>query len=151
MVTIPAGTDNGTRLTLRGKGDAGENGGVAGDLILFITVRPDKYFVRDGNDIYLQVPISITQACLGASIQVPTIDGNDVIVDIPSGCQSGKILRLKKKGAPIFQRENERGDMYLKIVVEIPKRLSIKEKKIMQSLQDEMQPTEKPEPQKFEE
>ncbi len=151
MVTIPAGTDNGTRLTLRGKGDAGENGGVAGDLILFITVRPDKYFVRDGNDIYLQVPISITQACLGASIQVPTIDGNDVIVDIPSGCQSGKILRLKKKGAPIFQRDNERGDMYLKIVVEIPKRLSIKEKKIMQSLQDEMQPTEKPEPQKFEE
>lgn len=150
MVTIPAGTDNGTRLTLRGKGDAGENGGPAGDLILYISVRPDKYFVRDGNDIYLQVPISITQAALGASIQVPTVDGSDVIVDIPDGTQNGKILRLKKKGAPRFQRENERGDMYLKIVVEVPKRLTMKEKKILKELHEEMKPTQKPEPQKLE-
>ncbi len=149
VVTIPAGTDNGTRLTLRGKGDAGENGGPSGDLILYISVKPDKYFLRDGNDIYLQIPISITQAALGASIQVPTVDGSDVIVDIPSGTQNGKMLRLKKKGAPVFQRETERGDMYLKIVVEIPKRLSMKEKKLMQNLHDEMNPTQKPEPQRF--
>lgn len=149
MVTIPAGTDNGTRLTLRGKGDAGENGGPAGDLILFVSVKPDKYFVRDGNDIYLQIPISITQAVLGASIQVTTVDGTDVIVDIPAGTQSGKMLRLKKKGAPIFQ-SSDRGDMYLRIVVEIPKRLSLKERKLMKELNDEMKPSQKPEPQRIE-
>lgn len=150
VVSIPAGTDNGTRLTLRGKGDAGENGGPAGDLILYISVKQDKYFLRDGNDIYLQVPISITQASLGASIQVPTVDGTDVIVDIPAGTQSGKMLRLKKKGAPVFQRENERGDMYLKVVVEVPKKLSLKAKRLMKELNDEMAPTQRPEPQKFE-
>lgn len=149
MVTIPAGTDNGTRLTLRGKGDAGENGGPAGDLILYISVRQDKYFLRDGNDIYIQIPISITQAALGAKIQVPTVDGSDVIVDIPSGTQNGKMLRLKKKGAPIFQRDNDRGDMYIRVIVDVPKHLSIKEKKIMKDLHDEMNPTERPEPQKF--
>lgn len=150
-VTIPAGSDNGTGLTLRGMGDAGENGGPAGDLVLYISVRPDKYFRRDGDDVYLQVPISVTQAALGASIQVPTVDGSDVIVDIPAGTQNGKILRLKKKGAPAFRRENDRGDMFLKIVVEIPKRLSMKEKKIMKELHDEMNPTQRPEPMRFDE
>lgn len=150
VVTIPPGSDNGTRLTLRGKGDAGENGGPEGDLILFINVKPDKYFVRDGEDVYLQIPISFTQAALGASIQVPTIDGTNVVVDIPSGTQTGKMLRLKGKGVPVFRGNGNRGDMYLRIVVETPKHLSFKEKKIMQELHDAMKPTEKPNPIKFE-
>ncbi len=147
-VTIPPGSDDGTRLTLRGKGDAGANGGANGDLILVINVRPDKYFVRDGNDVYLQVPISFVQAALGDSIQVPTIDGTDVLVDIPEGTQSGKLLRLKGKGVPSIHG-GQRGDMYLKINVEIPKRLSIKEKKIMKDLYDVMSPTKNPKPTQF--
>ncbi len=148
-VTIPAGSDDGTRLALRGKGDAGANGGPNGDLILVINVRRDKYFVREGNDVYLQVPISFVQAALGDSIQVPTIDGTDVMVDIPEGTQSGKLLRLKGKGIP-SSRGGQRGDMYLKIDVEIPRRLGLKEKKIMKELYDTMAPTKTPKPTPFE-
>lgn len=147
-VTIPAGSDDGTRLTLRGKGDAGSNGGPNGDLILVVNVRPDKYFVRDGNDVYLQVPISFVQAALGDSIQIPTIDGTDVMVDIPEGTQNGKLLRLKGKGVPSL-RGGSRGDMYLKVVVETPKRLGIKEKKIMKELYDTLSPTKNPKPMAF--
>lgn len=149
-VSIPAGSDNGTRLTLRGKGDAGANGGPNGDLILVVNVRPDKYFVRDNNDVYLQIPISFVQASLGDSIQVPTLDGTDVVVDIPEGTQSGKLLRLRGKGIPSL-RGGARGDMYLKIVVETPKRLGIKEKKIMKELYEAMNPTKAPKPVAFEE
>lgn len=150
VVTIPAGVDNGSRLTLRGKGDAGENGGPEGDLILFINVKDDKYFVRHGEDVYLQIPISFTQACLGASIQVPTIDGQDVKVDIPSGIQSGKMLRLKGKGVPVL-RSSDRGDMYLRIVVETPKRLSLKAKRLMKELAEEMKDSDHPTPVEFDE
>ncbi len=148
MVTIPAGIDNGARLTLRGKGDEGTNGGPAGDLVLFISVRPDKYFVREGQDVYLQIPISIAQATLGASILVPTIEGNDVSVEIPAGIQSGTMLRLKGKGIPVLQGRGT-GDMYLRVVVEIPKRLSLKAKGLMKDLASELKETTKPEPMEF--
>ena len=148
-VTIPAGSDDGTRLALRGKGDAGPNGGPNGDLILVINVRRDKYFLRRGDDVYLQVPISFVQAALGDSIQVPTIDGTNVLVDIPEGTTPGKLLRLKGKGIP-SPRGGQRGDMYLKLDVEIPKRLSIKEKKIMKELYATMSPTKAPKPTPFE-
>ena len=147
-VTIPAGSDDGTRLTLRGKGDAGANGGPNGDLILVIRVRPDKYFVRDGNDVYLQVPISYVQAAIGDTIQVPTIDGTDVMVDIPEGTQSGKMFRLRGKGVPVL-RGSARGDMYLKVIVETPKRMGIKEKKLMKELFDTVNPTKAPKPVPF--
>lgn len=149
IVTIPAGTDNGTRLTARGKGDTGANGGPAGDLVIFISVKEDRYFERDGNDIYLQIPISITQASLGAQIQVPTVDGTDVLVTVPAGTQNGKVLRLKGKGAPVFRSTTMRGDMYLRLVVSIPKRLGLKEKKLMQQLADEMKSTDKPTPMEY--
>lgn len=148
-VTIPPGTNNGTRLTLRGKGDAGENGGPEGDLILTISVRPDKYFVREGNDVYLQVPVQMTQAALGSSINVPTIDGTMVKVDIPIGTQSGRMLRLKGKGVPEFKGTN-RGDMYLKIVIETPRHLSSKAKSLMEELNEEFKPSVTPTPVKFE-
>ena len=147
-VNIPAGSDDGTRLTLRGKGDAGANGGPNGDLVLCVSVRPDKYFVRNGNDVYLQIPISFVQAALGDTIKVPTIDGTDVMVDIPEGTQSGKLLRLRGKGVPSLHG-GQRGDMYLKVDVEIPKRLSLKEKKLMKELYDTMAPTKSPKPTVF--
>ena len=147
-VNIPAGSDDGTRLTLRGKGDAGANGGPNGDLQLVVNVRSDRYFVRDGSDLYLQVPISFVQAALGDTIQVTTLDDKEIKVDIPEGTQSGKLLRLKGMGVPSL-RTGTRGDMYLKIVVEIPKRLGLKERKIMKDLYDTMAPTKTPKPVAF--
>ena len=147
-VNIPAGSDDGTRLTLRGKGDAGANGGPNGDLQLVVNVRPDRYFFRDGSDLYLQIPISFVQAALGDTIQVTTLDDKEIKVDIPEGTQSGKLLRLKGMGVPSL-RTGTRGDMYLKIVVEIPKRLGLKEKKIMKDLYDTMAPTKTPKPMTF--
>lgn len=152
MVTIPAGVETGSRLTLRGKGDAGENGGPDGDLYIFITVREDKYFVRDGQDVYLQIPISFTQAVLGADIYVPTIDGTEIKVAIPAGTESGKILRLKGKGFP-FINSSQRGNMYLKIVVDVPRRLSLKARRIVKDLAEELAEelgeTDKPTPMEY--
>lgn len=147
-VTIPAGVQTGSRLTLRGKGDAGDNGGPDGDLYIFITVREDRYFVRNDQDVYLQIPISITQAVLGCDIYVPTIDGTDVKVSIPAGTSSGKILRLKGKGFP-YINSSQRGNMYLKIEVDIPKRLSLKAKKLIKDLDEELAPTERPTPMEY--
>ena len=150
MVTIPAGVDNGSRLTLRGKGDAGTNGGADGDLILFISVRPDKYFVREGSDVYLQIPVAVTQAALGASVLVPTVDGVNIKVDIPAGIQSGTMLRVKGRGIP-SPRGNQRGDMYLRILVETPRRLSMKAKELMKELAGELKETTSPTPMEFQE
>lgn len=148
MVTIPAGIDDGARLSLRGKGDAGLNGGEDGDLVLFITVRPDKYFVREGNDVYIQMPVSMTQAALGASIFVPTVDGADIKVDIPQGVQSGTMLRVKGKGVPVL-RSTQRGDMYIRVMVETPRRLSLKARKLMKELAEEIKETDRPTPMEF--
>ena len=150
MVNIPAGVDNGSRLTLRGKGDAGENGGPEGDLVIFITVRDDKYFVRNEQDVYLQVPISFAQAALGCDIFVPTIDGTDVKVSVPAGTQSGKILRLKGKGFS-YINSSSRGNMYLKIVVDIPKHLSLRARKLVKELQAELSDSDHPSPMEYEE
>ncbi|HIV98471.1 MAG TPA: molecular chaperone DnaJ [Candidatus Ornithospirochaeta avicola] len=149
MVNIPAGVQSGSRLTVRGKGDAGENGGMDGDVVIFITVREDKYFVRDGQDVYLQVPISFAQAALGADIFVRTIDGSEVKVSVPSGTESGKILRLKGKGFPVVN-SSSRGNMYLKLQVEIPRHISLKARKLIKELQQEMGDTDRPEPMTFE-
>ena len=150
MVNIPAGVDNGARLTLRGKGDAGRNGGEDGDLILFITVRPDKYFVREGNDVYIQIPVAITQAALGASILVPTVDGTSIKVDIPAGIQSGTMLRVKGKGIPSL-RGSSRGDMYIRVMVETPRRMSFKAKGLMKELAAELKASDSPTPMEFQE
>ena len=84
-VSIPPGADDGTRISLRGMGDAGRNGGPAGDLYVYINVRPHKYFVRHGYDLYIQIPISITQASLGAEIKVPLLEGKNVKIVVPAG------------------------------------------------------------------
>ena len=134
----------------RGKGDAGTNGGADGDLILFISVRPDKYFVREGSDVYLQIPVAVTQAALGASVLVPTVDGVNIKVDIPAGIQSGTMLRVKGRGIP-SPRGNQRGDMYLRVLVETPRRLSMKAKELMKELAGELKETTSPTPMEFQE
>ena len=148
MVTIQPGVDNGTQLCLRGKGDAGRDGGPSGDLIINISVRPDRYFRRDGSDIYIQIPISIAQASLGATVNVPTVDGVNTPVSVNPGTQSGEMLRLRGKGVPSM-RTGKRGDMYVRFIVDIPKRLSLKARSLMKDLAAELRETDTPEPMEF--
>jgi len=149
-VTIPAGVDTGSRVVLRGMGDAGPNGGPAGDLYVYINVKPHKYFVRQDYDLYCQIPISITQASLGAEIQVPTIDGQSIKVSIPSGIQHGKMLRVRERGVTKLNSA-DRGDMYIKLMVQVPKRLGMKAKKLMQELSDALGEETSPNPVPFDE
>ena len=121
-VSIPMGIDDDQSFALRGMGDAGANGGPAGDVIVMVTVRPSEVFQRDGYDVYVIVPITYSQAVLGDSITVPSIDGK-VEVTVPEGTQSGTTFRLRGKGIQYLNGRG-RGDMYVRCEVEIPKKLS---------------------------
>lgn len=138
-VKIPAGIDNGQQVSVRGEGDAGTNGGAAGDLILNVRVRSHKLFIRQGYDILCDYPISFVQATLGAEVQVPTIDGK-VSYSIPEGTQSGTVFRLKGKGVQRIN-SNQRGDQYVTIKVEIPKGLSESQKDILRQFDENVDPS----------
>jgi molecular chaperone DnaJ len=146
-VTIPAGVDTGNRISISGMGDAGPNGGPSGDLFVYVNVRPHAYFERSGNDLYCQIPISYTQAALGADIEVMTIDDVRVKVAIPAGTQHGKMLRLRNRGVPKLRSSlDQRGDQYIKIVVETPRKLNREAKKLMQQLSEVLGENSRPEP-----
>ena len=121
-VSIPMGIDDDQSFALRGMGDAGANGGPAGDVIVMVTVRPSEVFQRDGYDVWVTVPITYSQAVLGDEIQVPSIDGK-VEYTVPEGTQSGTTFRLRGKGIQYLNGRG-RGDMYVKCEVEIPKKLN---------------------------
>src|SRR5215471_10662912 len=129
-VRIPPGVDNGSRLKLRGEGEAGYGGGQAGDLYVVIHVREHAMFARQDNDVIVEVPVSFPQAALGAEIEVPTLDGK-VKFKIPSGTQSGKVFRLKSKGFTDLHGYG-RGDELVKIVVETPRRLSTRQRELLE-------------------
>jgi len=131
-VTIPAGIDNGKRLTVAGQGDAGPNGGRPGDLYVFVHVKPHEFFERDGYDLYCAVPISIIKAALGGEITVPTIDGKKVKVTVSPGSQHGKMLRLREEGVPGANGGSKRGDMYIKLMIHVPQKLSRKGKELLE-------------------
>lgn len=131
-VKIPAGIPDGVNLRYQGKGNSGEKGGAYGDLFLVINVEDHSVLERRGNDIYMDKHISVTDAVLGAEIEVPTVHGS-VIMKVPAGTQSEKILRLKEKGGPKF-REKGNGDQYVRLIVDIPTKLSKEEQKIWQDL-----------------
>jgi len=116
---------------LSGKGDAGYRGGSNGDLYVFITIEKHKIFQRSEENLYYKLPISMTDAALGAEINVPTIDGGKAKVKIPEGTQSGKQFRLKGKGMPIL-RENDFGDLYLETNVIIPESLSKEQRNLLE-------------------
>jgi molecular chaperone DnaJ len=137
-IQIPKGVDDGTQIRLSGKGDAGYRGGSNGDLYVFITVEKHKIFQRSEENLYYKLPISMTDATLGAEIDVPTIDGGKSKVKIPAGTQSGKQFRLKAKGMPII-RSDDYGDLYLETNVIIPESLSKEQKDLLEkfkSLED---------------
>jgi molecular chaperone DnaJ len=133
-ISIPAGIEDGKRLSVSGQGDAGINGSQDGDLYVFLRVQPHESFEREGRDIYCAVPISITQAALGADIVVPTLDEKTVRVTIPSGTQNGRILRLRGEGIPELHNPGKRGDMYIKIVVRVPTKITPKAKELLKEL-----------------
>ena len=121
-VNIPGGIDDGQSIALRGQGSAGVNGGPAGDVVIVVTVRPDALFERDGFDVYVTVPITYSQAVLGAQVIVPTVDGK-VEYTVPEGTQAGATFRLRGKGIRYLNGKG-RGDQYVKVSVEVPKKLT---------------------------
>jgi molecular chaperone DnaJ len=129
-VRIPAGVDTGSRLKLRGEGEAGYNNGPAGDLYVIVHVREHPLFSRDGTNIVCDVPIGITQAALGAEIDVPTPHGK-VKMKIPAGTQSGNVFRLKGKGVPDL-RGYGHGDALVRVVVETPRKLTAKQRELLE-------------------
>ena len=126
-IDIPAGVDNESVIPIRGQGEPGTNGGPDGDLYIVITVKPHKIFKRKGDDLYLEMPISFDQAALGAELIVPTLDGK-VSYKIPAGTQPGTVFRLKEKGVKKLRRE-AKGDLYVKVNLEVPTKLNNKQKK----------------------
>jgi len=133
-VTIPAGVEDGTRIRLSGEGEAGTRGGPAGDLYVFLSVRPHALFEREGADVHCRVPISMIQAALGSGIEVPTLDGKMARINIPAGAQNGHQFRLRGKGMPIV-RSGQRGDMYIEIAVETPVNLTSKQKELLKEFE----------------
>ena len=129
-VKIPKGVDDGTRIRLAGKGEAGSRGGSNGDLYLFVSVETHNIFKRSEENLFYELPISIADAALGTTVEVPSIDGGKTKIKIPSGTQAGKQLRLRGKGMPILRR-NISGDLYIRIITEVPTSLSKKQKELL--------------------
>ncbi|MHA1565014.1 MAG: molecular chaperone DnaJ [Alphaproteobacteria bacterium] len=129
-VNIPAGVEDGTRIRLSGEGEAGLRGGPAGDLYIFLTCKPHSVFRRDGANLQLRVPLSMTTAALGGTIEVPTIDGGRARVSVPAGTQSGHQFRLKGKGMSVL-RSASHGDMYIQIQIETPVNLSKRQQELL--------------------
>jgi len=133
-VRIPPGLASGARMRVPGKGNSGTMGAPAGDLYLRVEVRPHPFFERRGNDLYTNVPVTVSEATLGAKIEVPTIDGRS-LVRIPPATNSGSTLRLREKGIP-SARGSARGDQYVEIQVVVPKPTDERVRKLMKELEE---------------
>ena len=133
-VTIPAGVDNDSVINIRGQGAPGENGGPPGDFYVILKVQPHKLFKRYGADLELEIPITFTQAALGAEVTVPTMK-EKVSYKIPSGTQPGTVFRIKGKGVPV-PNSSRVGDLYVKVNLEVPSKLSPNQKKLLQDFEE---------------
>jgi molecular chaperone DnaJ len=141
-VNIPAGVDNGTRLRLSGKGQAGINGGPPGDLYVFIKVQEHPIFERREKDLHCTIPINIAQAALGAEIEVPTLDGTQPL-KIPEGTQSGATFRLRHQGVPDVNGRS-RGDLFVHVDVKVPQKLTREQRKLFEQLRETLPTENKP-------
>jgi molecular chaperone DnaJ len=146
-VNIPAGVETGTRIRLAGEGEAGMRGGPSGDLYIFIEVTEHELFERDGPNLFCRVPVSMSKAALGGSIEVPTIDGGRGRVQIPGGSQSGRQMRLRGKGMPPL-RGGGSGDMIIELAVETPVNLTARQKELLEEF-DELSSENNPESSSF--
>jgi molecular chaperone DnaJ len=133
-VNIPAGIEDGTRIRLANEGEAGLRGGPAGDLYIFLSVKPHEFFQRDGADLYCKVPISMTTAALGGAFEVTTLDGSQTRVKVPEGTQNGRQFRLKGKGMPVLRQPNV-GDLYIQTAVETPQSLTKRQRELLEEFE----------------
>ena len=134
-VTIPKGVDDGTRIRLAGKGEAGSKGAGNGDLYLFINVNSHELFKRSDEHLFFECPISIADAALGSSLEIPTIDGGKAKIKIPAGTQSGKQFRLKGKGMP-YMRGSGSGDLYVQVNTEVPINLNKEQRELLEKFRE---------------
>jgi molecular chaperone DnaJ len=135
-IFIPAGVDTNQIIKVEGKGDAGRKAGKPGDLYIRIFVRPHPVFKRKGDDLYISREISFSQAALGDEIEVPTLEGKKILLKVPAGTESGKILRISGKGIPHFSGYGK-GNMYVELIVKTPRRLTKKQKELLEKLKNE--------------
>ena len=133
-VKIPAGVDNGQVITVRGAGGLGERGGPAGDLLIVVSVRPHKLFKRDGYNLYIEMPLTFVQAALGAEIDIPTL-GKPVKHRFPEGTQPDQIFTIRGEGVPFINGGGRKGDLYVTASVEIPKKLTEKQKNLLREFE----------------
>jgi molecular chaperone DnaJ len=133
-VNIPAGVEDGTRIRLAGEGESGSRGAPAGDLYIFLGVKPHGFYTCDGADLFCRVPISMVAAALGTEIKVPTLDGKEAAVKVPEGTQSGKQFRIRSKGMPVL-RSRDIGDLYVQAVVETPQNLTKRQRELLQEFE----------------
>lgn len=128
-INIPAGIDDGQVITLTGQGDAGRKGGPAGNVLVYVRVKPHRFFKREGVNLYMDMDISFVQAALGDEVEIPTIDGT-IRYSIPAGTQPGTTFRLRDKGVK-YLRQEKRGDLFVKVSIEVPKKLTEKQKSLL--------------------
>jgi molecular chaperone DnaJ len=135
-VFVPAGVDTNQVIKVEGKGEAGRRAGKAGNLYVRIFVKPHRVFKRKGDDLYLSVPISLTQAVLGGEVEIPTLQGSKLLLNVPSGTESGKVLKISGKGVPRFSGLGS-GNMYVELTIKVPKKLTKKQKELLERLKSE--------------
>ena len=135
-IFIPAGVDTNQVIKIEGKGEAGKKGGKPGDLYIRIFVKKHPIFARKGDDLYISVPISFSQAALGDEIEIPTLESQKIFLTVPSGAESGKILRISEKGVPYFS-SHRRGNLYVQLIIKTPKKLTKKQKELLEQLRKE--------------
>ncbi|MFH1462531.1 MAG: molecular chaperone DnaJ [bacterium] len=135
-IFIPAGVDTNQVIKVEGKGDSGRKKGKAGDLYIRIFIKPHQIFKRKGDDLYLQLPISFSQAALGDEVEAPVLEGGKILLKLPQGTESGKVLRISGKGIPHFSGYGK-GNMYVELIVKTPKKLTRKQKELFEKLKQE--------------
>jgi molecular chaperone DnaJ len=132
QVKVPPGVEDGTRILYTGHGDSGLDGGAAGDVYVVLHVAEHPFFEREGKDLHCAIPISITQAALGATVKIPTLEG-EATLEIPQGTQSGTSFRMRKKGVPVLNGSG-RGDLFVEVKVSIPEKLTRQQRELLEQL-----------------